>query len=112
MSIWFVLASGAAHATWNLLAKRSGHKQVFLLLVLLPSTLLLLPVLVAELISRGIAGQSGLLLTLSMAAQAGYGYFFVQIAGARRRLPGLSDDAGNERIIASTHRNLFFCMRR
>lgn len=75
MSIWFVLASGAAHAMWNLLAKRSDHKQVFLLLILFPSTLLLLPVLAAELVSKGISGQSGLLLTLSVAAQAGYGYF-------------------------------------
>ncbi|THF84482.1 ligand-binding protein SH3 [Cohnella fermenti] len=58
-----------------MLTKRSGNKQAFLLLILLPSIMLLLPVLIGELIRNGISGQGGLLLALSLMVQAGYGCF-------------------------------------
>ncbi|MFC5701592.1 EamA family transporter [Cohnella faecalis] len=74
MSVLLVLASGIAHAIWNMLTKRSDNKQIFLLLILIPSTLLLFPVFANELLHQRISGQGYFLLLMSLMVQAVYGF--------------------------------------
>ncbi|MFD2331020.1 DMT family transporter [Cohnella sp. GCM10020058] len=68
----FVLCSGLAHALWNLFAKQSEDKAVFLWAIYAPATVLLLPSLVAELVQARYAAGEWLLLGASLGMQALY----------------------------------------
>ncbi len=70
-----VLASGIAHATWNMLAKRSEDKAFFLFCIFVPTTLLLLPRLLEELTRTGVTAQGYWLLLLSALVQGAYAFF-------------------------------------
>lgn len=68
----FVLCSGLAHALWNLFAKQSEDKSVFLWAIYAPATVLLLPVLIAELADARYGTGVWLLLGASLGMQALY----------------------------------------
>ncbi|WP_274364993.1 DMT family transporter [Paenibacillus thermotolerans] len=67
-----VLCSGLAHAVWNMLAKKSTDKPVFLWAMYLPTTLALIPALVNELSRIQLTAQGWLTIGLSLAMQAVY----------------------------------------
>jgi len=67
-----VLCSGLAHALWNLFAKQSEDKSVFLWAIYAPATVLLLPVLIAELADARYTAGEWLLLGASLIMQAVY----------------------------------------
>ncbi len=69
-----VLGSGIAHAVWNMLAKKSESKQLFLFLIYIPATLALLPGFVSEIAAANPPLSGYLLLLLSALIQAGYAY--------------------------------------
>ncbi len=75
LPVLLVLASGIAHALWNLLAKRSDDKALFLLCIFVPTTALLLPRLLEELTRPGVPPQSYWLLLLSTVVQGFYAFF-------------------------------------
>lgn len=70
LAILLVTASGLAHSVWNLLAKKSRDKAVFLWLIFSFTTIPLLPYLVWELIHLD---GGWVTLVLSFAFQAAYG---------------------------------------
>jgi EamA-like transporter family./Small Multidrug Resistance protein. len=74
-AVLLVLCSGIAHAIWNLLAKTSENKQLFLFIIYLPVTLVLFPSFIAEIIAADSPWTGYLLLFLSMLIQAGYAHF-------------------------------------
>jgi drug/metabolite transporter (DMT)-like permease len=67
-----VLCSGLAHAVWNLFAKQSTDKPVFLWIIYAPATLLLLPTLIVELADHRFTPFEWLMLALSLIMQAVY----------------------------------------
>lgn len=71
-SILLVICSGLAHAVWNLFAKQSTEKNVFLWAILVPTTLILLPSFVVEAMHTELTIQGALLIALSLLLQAGY----------------------------------------
>ncbi|MGN7360667.1 GRP family sugar transporter [Paenibacillus sp. SAF-054] len=74
LPILLVLASGMAHAVWSMFTKRSLNKGVFLWSIMMIPSVILLPVLIAELWKHPLtAGAYGLLL-LSVALQALYSW--------------------------------------
>lgn len=78
LSILLVMCSGLAHAVWNLFAKSSKDKAVFLWCIFMPSTILLLPVLAGEM-SRGLYSPAALgMLFCSAALQAFYAWLLSQ----------------------------------
>ncbi|WP_213578846.1 DMT family transporter [Paenibacillus lautus] len=70
-----VLGSGMAHAIWNMLAKSSGNKQLFLFIIYIPTTLMLLPGFMIEIVTANPPMSGYLLLFLSVFIQGGYAYF-------------------------------------
>lgn len=78
LSLLLVMCSGLAHAVWNLFTKSSKDKAVFLWCIFMPSTVLLLPVLVGEMspkaYSPGVLGM----LACSAALQAFYAWLLSQ----------------------------------
>ncbi|QJD85551.1 DMT family transporter [Cohnella herbarum] len=67
-----VLCSGLAHAVWNLFAKQSTDKPVFLWVIYAPATLLLLPTLLTELAAHSFTPFEWLMMGLSLIMQAVY----------------------------------------
>jgi len=74
LSIVLVVCSGLMNAVWNLYAKSSKHKDVFLALIMSGAAVGLLPHLVWELSQRPLPFQAYLFLLLSMSIQAGYAF--------------------------------------
>lgn len=72
LSLLFVIGSGLAHAVWNLLAKKSEDKAVFLWAMYIPSTIALIPFVWTETTSGLISAEGWLLIALSMLLQAAY----------------------------------------
>ncbi|MFC5405685.1 GRP family sugar transporter [Cohnella soli] len=72
LSIVLVLCSGLAHAVWNLFAKQSTDKSVFLWAIYLPTTVLLLPTLVIELSRTALSPNELLTIVLSLLLQSAY----------------------------------------
>ncbi|WP_138755856.1 DMT family transporter [Paenibacillus sinopodophylli] len=72
ISLSLVLCSGLAHAIWNMLAKQSTDKAVFLWVIYLPSTILLLPTLMNELAGTSFTRVIWLLIGLSLVMQSVY----------------------------------------
>lgn len=72
ISLVLVLCSGLAHAVWNMFAKQSTDKAVFLWVIYLPATILLFPTLVIELSSARFSLNEWLLLGASLAMQSVY----------------------------------------
>ncbi|ALS25505.1 ligand-binding protein SH3 [Paenibacillus sp. 32O-W] len=72
IAVLLVLCSGFLHAVWNLFAKQSGNKSVFLWLIMLVSTVALLPYSVAELAGTPLPVRGYVFLAVSMAMQGGY----------------------------------------
>jgi drug/metabolite transporter (DMT)-like permease len=69
-----VLASGVAHAVWSMFAKRSLNKGVFLWSIMMIPSVLLLPVLIAELWKHPLSWGDYLLLLLSVILQGLYSW--------------------------------------
>lgn len=72
LSIILVICSGLAHAVWNLFAKQSTDKSAFLWAIYAPSTLLLAPHLISELLTSSYDSREWLLLGASLAMQSLY----------------------------------------
>lgn len=67
-----VLCSGLAHAVWNMFAKQSTDKPVFLWVIYIPATILLLPNLMFELSGAHFTLNQWLMIGLSLLMQAIY----------------------------------------
>jgi drug/metabolite transporter (DMT)-like permease len=72
LSLLLVIGSGLAHAVWNLFAKKSENKAVFLWAMYIPSTVALLPVMWKELTSVSVSVGAWLLIALSVLLQSIY----------------------------------------
>ncbi|MFD2117456.1 DMT family transporter [Paenibacillus yanchengensis] len=72
ISLILVLCSGLTHSIWNMFAKQSTDKSVFLWVIYAPSTIILLPFLITELNSTSLSAQEWLLLIASMIMQSIY----------------------------------------
>ncbi|MEV5029424.1 DMT family transporter [Paenibacillus sp. LPE1-1-1.1] len=72
ISLILVLCSGLAHAVWNMLAKQSTDKAVFLWVIYMPATILLLPTLVHELAGASFSLGMWLLIGASLIMQSIY----------------------------------------
>ncbi|KOP69284.1 ligand-binding protein SH3 [Bacillus sp. FJAT-18019] len=75
LAVLLVLGSGMAHAVWNMLAKKSENKQLFLFIIYIPTSLILLPGFIAEIAAANPPLSGYILLFLSLFIQAGYAYF-------------------------------------
>jgi drug/metabolite transporter (DMT)-like permease len=74
LSVFLVACSGLAHAVWNLFAKSSEDKAVFLWIIFMPSTIALLPVLIVEAGRTSFTeGEYGMLL-FSLLLQGAYAW--------------------------------------
>lgn len=71
-SLLLVIGSGLAHAVWNLFAKKSESKAVFLWAMYIPSTVALLPVMWKELTTVYLSVGAWLLIALSVLLQGVY----------------------------------------
>jgi len=78
VSIVLVLCSGLAHAVWNMFAKQSTDKSVFLWAIYAPSTVVLLPVLIQELAANEFAPREWLFLGASLIMQSIYAFLLAQ----------------------------------
>lgn len=76
--ILLVVASGMAHAVWNLFAKKSRNKSVFLWSIMMLPTILLLPSLIQELELQSLSAEAYALLALSAVLQALYAWLLSQ----------------------------------
>ncbi|WP_256761972.1 EamA family transporter [Cohnella sp. WQ 127256] len=72
LSILFVICSGLTHAVWNMLAKQSASKQLFLWVILVPTTVALLPHLIWDLMHSSLPAEAIILIGLSLLLQSGY----------------------------------------
>ncbi|MEK4344894.1 DMT family transporter [Paenibacillus sp. FSL P4-0184] len=72
IALILVLASGFTHSIWNLFAKRSMNKDVFLWMINIPCFLLLTPYLIEWLVSNTIPLKAYGLILLSIMLQSGY----------------------------------------
>ncbi|WP_256438822.1 DMT family transporter [Sporosarcina sp. Te-1] len=72
IQVILVLCSGLAHAVWNMLAKKSTDKAVFLWAIYAPTTALLLPILIIELTNAAFSVREWTMLALSLLMQALY----------------------------------------
>jgi drug/metabolite transporter (DMT)-like permease len=72
IALLLVLASGFTHAIWNLFAKRSMNKDVFLWMINIPCFLLLTPYLVDWLVNNTLPLKAYGLILLSILLQSGY----------------------------------------
>lgn len=71
-SVVLVICSGLAHAVWNLFAKRSREKHLFLWAILIPVTVALLPSFLLEWMRSEHTLQGILLIGLSLLLQMAY----------------------------------------
>lgn len=78
IAVLLVLCSGLTHAVWNLFAKKSEEKSLFLWAILVPSVLLLLPSSVLEIARADLPGTAYLLIVLSLGLQAAYGLLLAE----------------------------------
>ncbi|XID91339.1 EamA family transporter [Paenibacillaceae bacterium WGS1546] len=78
IALLLVLCSGFTHALWNLFAKQSTDKAVFLWAIYMPSTIGLLPVFVVEGISNRLGIAEWLTIAASAALQAIYALLLAQ----------------------------------
>lgn len=74
ISLILVLASGLAHAVWNLFTKSSADKSVYLWCIFMPSTILLLPLLAGEMGRTAFSPAALGMLACSAALQAFYAW--------------------------------------
>ncbi|MGO4180631.1 hypothetical protein AB4Z17_05555, partial [Paenibacillus sp. TAF43_2] len=72
ISLILVLCSGLAHAVWNMLAKQSTDKALFLWVIYMPATIVLLPTLINELLSASLSQTQWLLIGASLMMQSVY----------------------------------------
>lgn len=72
LAILLVVASGLTHAIWNLYAKRSRNKAVFLWSILALSSLVLLPSFLKEIFSSVLPLEGYILIMLSLVLQGCY----------------------------------------
>lgn len=72
LSIFLVICSGLAHSVWNLFTKQSADKSAYLWAIYVPSTLLLAPHLISELLTASYDSREWLLLGASLAMQSLY----------------------------------------
>jgi drug/metabolite transporter (DMT)-like permease len=78
VSIVLVLCSGLAHAVWNMFAKQSTDKPVFLWAIYAPSTIVLLPVLINELSGNQFSLREWLFMGASLLMQSIYAFLLAQ----------------------------------
>lgn len=78
LSIILVLCSGLAHAVWNMFAKQSTDKSVFLWVIYMPSTILLLPTLIGELLDSDYTLIQWVTIAASLAMQSVYAFLLAQ----------------------------------
>lgn len=78
ISLMLVMGSGMAHAVWNLFAKKSDDKAVFLWAMYIPSTVALLPVLIKEAANVPPEPVVWLKIALSMALNSVYAFLLAQ----------------------------------
>lgn len=72
INLVLVLCSGLAHAVWNMFAKQSTDKPVFLWVIYAPATIFLMPVLIFELAEAQLSFNGWMMIGLSLAMQAIY----------------------------------------
>lgn len=72
LALLLVIASGFTHSVWNLFAKRSINKDVFLWLINIPCFILLTPVVVDWFMNHTIPLRGYILIILSILLQSGY----------------------------------------
>lgn len=78
VAVLLVICSGLTHAVWNLFAKKSEEKGLFLWAILIPSILILLPSTAIELIHADLSASAYVLVFLSLALQAAYGLLLTE----------------------------------
>jgi len=78
VAVLLVLCSGLTHAVWNLYAKKSEDKSLFLWAILVPSVILLLPSTVMEVVRADLPASAYLLIALSLGLQAAYGLLLAE----------------------------------
>ncbi|WP_282941133.1 SMR family transporter [Paenibacillus sp. RC67] len=78
VSLLLVICSGLTHAVWNLFAKKSEEKGLFLWAILIPSIVILLPSSVMELIHADLSASGYVLVVLSLGLQAAYGLLLTE----------------------------------
>ncbi|QTH42614.1 EamA family transporter [Cohnella sp. LGH] len=78
VSIVLVLCSGLAHAVWNMFAKQSTDKAVFLWAIYAPSTVVLLPVLINELAGSQFSLREWMFMGASLVMQSIYAFLLAQ----------------------------------
>ncbi len=71
LALGLVLASGLAHAVWNLFAKQSKNKNVFIWLIHIGGCVVFMPFFVADLID-GVPLEGYLLMVVTVLFQMGY----------------------------------------
>ncbi|WP_106768605.1 EamA family transporter [Paenibacillus faecalis] len=72
LALLLVIASGFTHSIWNLFAKRSINKDVFLWMINIPCFFLLMPVVVKWLMNNTIPLKGYVLILLSVVLQSSY----------------------------------------
>ncbi|UQZ86594.1 4-amino-4-deoxy-L-arabinose-phosphoundecaprenol flippase subunit ArnE [Paenibacillus konkukensis] len=77
-AVLLVICSGLTHAVWNLFAKKSEEKGLFLWAILVPSVLLLLPSSVWEIAAASLSLEGYMLIALSLGLQAAYGLLLTE----------------------------------
>ncbi|CAH0119753.1 hypothetical protein PAE9249_02261 [Paenibacillus sp. CECT 9249] len=78
VSFALVLCSGLAHAVWNMFAKQSTDKPVFLWAIYMPAAILLLPVLINELYAADLTLTEWLTIGSSLVMQGVYSMLLAQ----------------------------------
>ncbi|GAA4854837.1 DMT family transporter [Paenibacillus vulneris] len=78
VAVLLVICSGLTHAVWNLFAKKSEEKGLFLWAILIPSVLVLLPSSFMELLHAQLPASGWLLVLLSLGLQAAYGLLLTE----------------------------------
>lgn len=71
LALGLVLSSGLAHAVWNLFAKQSNNKNVFLWMIHIGGSVVFMPFFVAELI-KGVPFEGYVLMLVTVLFQIGY----------------------------------------
>lgn len=72
MPFILVVCSGLTHAVWNMLAKQSTDKAVFLWVIYFPTTVILLPTLIIELFNAQLSINEWSILAASLVMQSIY----------------------------------------
>lgn len=78
VAVLLVLCSGLTHAVWNLFAKKSEEKSLFLWAILVPTVILLLPTSIMEIVRTDLPATAYLLIVLSLGLQAAYGLLLAE----------------------------------